>query len=177
MEQSSCSLIMISWSSWSSETENIYHVNFDCEGKALTLRVKLHQDKTQPPSIKLAGGVIKAKHLWLDPRTLKVNGYMPITCVSKWMDSGLKLNQAVHKIIQEFQQNPPEIISVDEKEMINVSSSHLLAKNDPPVPIAPPMVQEENVVDQIVKLADLFHKGILTEDEFKEAKSKLILKM
>jgi hypothetical protein len=113
---------------------------------------------------------------------------MPITSVSKWIDSGIKLNQAVHQIIQEFKENPPVLISVDEKEMI--SFSHLV--KHPPVPIAPPMLeagvehgqqgqeyhqQQENMVDQIVKLAELFHQGILTEDEFKEAKAKLILKM
>mmetsp|Transcript_13585 Transcript_13585/g.25513 ORF Transcript_13585/g.25513 Transcript_13585/m.25513 type:complete len:110 (+) Transcript_13585:987-1316(+) len=109
---------------------------------------------------------------------------MPITCVSKWMDSGVKLNQAVHEIIEEFKRRPPVIIAVNEKEMLSFSHLH----KHPPVPIAPPMVvaedeehkhhqERENAVDQIVKLADLFHQGILTEDEFKEAKAKLILKM
>lgn len=168
-----------------SSSANIYHIFFDCDhGKTLTLRVKFHRDEIEPPSIKLAGGVLKAKHMWLDPHTLKVNGYMPITSVSKWMSSGLKLNQAIHDIISEFKRNPPKIISVDEKAMLQFSSVVPL-----PEPLAPPIVpesssssssspqQDVSIVDQIVKLAELFHQGILSEDEFKEAKAKLIEKM
>lgn len=166
-----------------SESEtNIYHIFFDCDGKTLTLRVKFHRDEIEPPSIKLAGGVLKAKHMWLDPHTLKVIGYMPITSVSKWMSSGLKLNQAIHDIISEFKRNPPNIISVYEKEMREFSYMAPL-----PEPLAPPVVSESSsssssqqdvsVVDQIVKLAELFHQGVLSEDEFKEAKAKLIERM
>ena len=62
------------------------------------------------PAMSLAG--VRARHDWVEARTMRIIGYDPILSEQKWKRSGLSLGQAVHEVVKHLQLNPPEILEI-----------------------------------------------------------------
>ena len=62
------------------------------------------------PAMSLAG--VRARHDWVEPRSMRITGYDPIESEQKWKRSGLSLGQAVHEVVKHLQLNPPEILEI-----------------------------------------------------------------
>jgi hypothetical protein len=65
----------------------------------------------------LAG--VQAHHSWVDSR-MRVTGYAPLQSETAWRESRLLLGAAVHKVVEEFQVRPPEIVRILDPNLNNI---------------------------------------------------------
>ena len=70
----------------------------------------------------LAG--VRARHDWVEPRSMRIIGYDPILSEQKWKRSGLSLGQAVHEVVKHLQLNPPEILEITDAGLQAIQPSN-----------------------------------------------------
>lgn len=102
-----------------SKDDSTYDTIFQTKNShTLLIRVHIpqtnnHNSPCPAPLMTLVG--IQASHPWLDPTSMKVIGYGPISSTSEFNSSKLLLSQVVNAVVQHFQLNPPgELRIVDE---------------------------------------------------------------
>jgi hypothetical protein len=78
-------------------------------GFALILRVYLPANVNCTPLMTLHG--IRATHTWLD-KQMKVIGYPQIASDQRWKASNMKLGDAVYAVLECFQVNPQEFLTL-----------------------------------------------------------------
>ncbi len=112
-----------------SKDDSTYDTIFQTKNShTLLIRVHIpqtnnHNSPCPAPLMTLVG--IQASHAWLDPTSMKVIGYGPISSTTEFNSSKLLLSQVVNAVVQHFQLNPPgELRIIDEslKKMQPVGS-------------------------------------------------------
>ena len=69
----------------------------------------------------LAG--VKARHPWIDPRSMRVIGYNPLEGEQNWKASNLSLGQAVHAVVKHIQLNPPEVFEFTDQALQSIQKN------------------------------------------------------